>query len=69
MVCDACGSDGKCEFTGEVAIHFQGLKGLEMPIVWVFPKVLVCLNCGLAQFQIPEEDLRTLEDPVATSPT
>jgi hypothetical protein len=29
------------EFNGELAIHFTGLKGLEKPIVWVFPKLLV----------------------------
>ena len=60
VVCGACGSNRKGEFTGEIAIHLPGLKGLEMPIVWVFPKVLVCLNCGLAEFQIPQEELRKL---------
>ena len=33
-------------FNGEIAIHFPGLEGLGKPIVWVFPKVLVCLICG-----------------------
>ena len=31
-----------------------------MPIVWVFPKVLVCLDCGFAEFQVPEEEVQAL---------
>ena len=58
--CATCGSGQEREFTGEIAIHFPGLKGLENPIVWVFPKVFVCPNCGLAKFQIPQEELRVL---------
>jgi hypothetical protein len=43
-----------------IAIHFPGLQGLDKPIVWVFPKLLVCLNCGAAQFAIPESELSVL---------
>jgi hypothetical protein len=37
----------------EIAIHFPGVKGLEKPIVWVFPEVSVCLSCGNAEFVVP----------------
>jgi hypothetical protein len=37
------------EFISETAIHFPGLKGLAKPIEWVFPTLLVCLNCGTAE--------------------
>jgi len=47
-------------FNGEIAIHFPGLKGLPKPIVWVFPKLLVCLNCGAAEFHVPQDQLRVL---------
>ena len=47
---------------GEIAIHFPGLVGLDKPIVWIFPKVLVCLNCGFTEFGIPEAELRRLQD-------
>ena len=47
-------------FNGEIAIHFPGLEGLDKPIVWVFPKLLVCLNCGFTEFAIPETELRQL---------
>ena len=60
MRCKSCGSDKQGKFTAEIAIHFPGLKGLEKPIVWVFPEVLVCLNCGNAEFVVPERELRVL---------
>jgi len=58
--CEACGSDQQSKFTAEIAIHFPGLKGLEKPNVWVFPELTVCLNCGMAEFSIPEGQLRRL---------
>jgi hypothetical protein len=48
------------KFTSEIAIHFPGLKGLEKPIVWVFPELLICLDCGRAEFTVPETELRVL---------
>jgi hypothetical protein len=54
----ACDSDRLGTFSGEVAIHFP--EGLNEPIVWVFPKVVVCLSCGLAQFPVPKPELSVL---------
>ena len=58
--CRSCHSANKRIFNGEVAIHFSGLKGLDKPIVWVFPKLVVCLNCGFTEFAVPEAELRRL---------
>jgi hypothetical protein len=55
-------TDNERIFNGEVAIHFPGLKGLDMPIVWVFPKLKICLKCGVAQFELPENELQVLRD-------
>jgi len=60
MSCKTCQSEKQRTFNGEVAIHFPGLKGLDKPIVWVFPKLLVCLNCGFTELAIPETELRRL---------
>ena len=57
MTCKQCASDEQKNFNGELAIHFPGLKGLEKPIVWVFPQLLVCLDCGNAQFTVPRAEL------------
>ena len=61
MTCKACHSDKQRVFNGETAIHFPGLDGLDKPIVWVFPKLVVCLHCGFTEFTVPERELQVLE--------
>ena len=60
MACKRCRSDSHSVFNGETAIHFLGLKGLDKPIVWTFPKLAVCLECGFTEFTIPERELSVL---------
>jgi hypothetical protein len=60
MSCKSCQSENQRTFNGEIAIHFPGLKGLDKPIVWVYPKLLVCLHCGFTEFAIPEAEFRQL---------
>jgi hypothetical protein len=67
--CRSCQSANQRTLNGEIAIHFPGLEGLDKPIVWVFPKVLVCLNCGFTEFAIPEAELRALKDDATQSRT
>ena len=67
MSCRGCKSNKQSRFGGEVAIHFPGLKGLNKPIVWVFPKLLVCLDCGLTEFTVPDSELRALAQGAADS--
>jgi hypothetical protein len=43
-----------------MAIHSPGLKNIDKPIVWVFPEVIVCLDCGTTEFAVPEAELRLL---------
>ena len=54
-------TENQRNFNGEIGTHFPGLKGLDKPIVWVFPKLLVCLDCGFAEFTVPEKELQVLE--------
>jgi hypothetical protein len=58
--CGSCGSEYLDKFLGEIAIHFPGLEKIDMPVVWVFPELLICLSCGSAQFAVPETELRQL---------
>jgi hypothetical protein len=67
MCCKSCGSENVREFNGEIAIHFPGLQGLDKPIVWVFPKLTVCVRCGVTEFRMPEEQLRVLAEGGATA--
>jgi hypothetical protein len=62
MPCRQCDSDNQRLFNGEIAIHFPGLDGLDKPIVWVFRKLVVCLECGLAEFPVPGKELAVLAE-------
>ena len=67
MSCKLCQSQNQREFNGEIAIHSPGLKGLDKPIVWVFPKLAVCLDCVFAEFAVPENERRLLKEGSAPS--
>jgi hypothetical protein len=43
-----------------MGIHFPGLKNIDKPVVWVFPELVVCLDCGMAEFLLAEAELRQL---------
>jgi hypothetical protein len=59
--CPSCTSSRQMEFLGEICLHFQGgLKSLDKPLIWAFPKVVVCLDCGWAQFAVPEAELKLI---------
>jgi len=32
-----------------------------MPLVWVFSEVVVCLDCVVAEFSLPKDELRQVE--------
>jgi hypothetical protein len=64
MYCAFCESSNQAEFNTEVMIHLSGLKSIDRPGVLVFPKVLVCLDCGFSRFTIPGTDLALLADVI-----
>jgi len=67
VLCRACGSDKQTEFTAEIALHFSGPGNLDKPHLLVFPRILVCLNCGSAGFTVPESQLHILADKMMPS--
>jgi len=68
MVCQSCLSSERCEFSAEINIHFPGVEGYTKPTVWVFPSLLVCLQCGSAEFALSADQLRALADGIEESP-
>jgi len=62
MSCTVCASANQAEFPTEMAIHFSGRKNLDKPHVLLFPKLLVCLDCGFSRFTVPENELHVLRD-------
>jgi hypothetical protein len=57
MTCLSCQSAKQAELLAETLIHFPGLKNIDKPAVWLFPRLLVCLDCGASQFMVPEQKL------------
>jgi len=62
MSCSSCASGSQAEFTAEVNIHFPGLRNLDKPSVFVFPRLLVCLDCGCSWFTTPETEVARLRE-------
>lgn len=60
MACKRCYSQNVSKFNAEMNIHFPGYEGLQKPTVWVFPEVVICLDCGFAEFCILEADAHKL---------
>jgi hypothetical protein len=64
-VCGICLADSARRSTnrgssGSYCCIFPGSIGTERPGVLMFPKVLVCLDCGASRFDTPVEELRQL---------
>ena len=61
MACGSCGFQNQEKFQTEIAIH---PRDLQSPLVLVFPRILVCMNCGKPEFAeefvIPGDELRLL---------
>jgi hypothetical protein len=69
MSCKSCKSKNQSIFDGEIGVHFPGRDGLNRPLVFVFPQLVVCLDCGFTEFVIPKTDLRVLSKGTAQSRT
>jgi len=64
MPCARCVSGNQVEFPSETAIHFSGRENLAKLHVFVFPKVIVRLDCGFSRFAVAETELRLLREGI-----
>jgi len=62
MSCTRCLSLHQTELNTEINLHFRGLPNLGEPGIFVFPKVLVCLDCGLSEFVIEKRELAQITE-------
>jgi hypothetical protein len=60
MTCLSCRSAKLVELTAEMLMHFPGLTHSEKAGVWLFPKLLVCLDCGFSGFTVPKNELASV---------
>jgi hypothetical protein len=65
MACKACQSVNQREFPAEISIHFPHMRSLDKSSVWAFPTLLVCLDCGLAEFILLNAELSMLAKAIA----
>ena len=56
--CPMCSSRNQRKLNGEVALHHPGIENLDAPIVWAFPGIQVCLDCGFAVFALADQPLK-----------
>ena len=64
MSCRRCTSANLSRFPTEIAVH---LPGLSTPHVFLFPNVVVCMDCGFTEFSIPETELQRLAKKDSTA--
>jgi hypothetical protein len=61
MSSTSCGSNCQKEFASEMILHFSGIKNLDKPGVWIFPKLFVCMDCGFSHFTLQEPSWHPLQ--------
>jgi hypothetical protein len=54
MFCSSCGSTNIDTFSAETGIRHSGLKNIDKQAVFVFSQLIVCLDCGRAEFVVPQ---------------
>jgi hypothetical protein len=65
MPCKQCSTDHQSTFSTEMNIHFPGRDGPDKPTVWVFPKVVLCVDCGFAELVVPKNELHAFVEGLA----
>jgi hypothetical protein len=60
-MCNSCSPNRQTQLESEIFIRFPSLNDLDKLPVMAFPRLSVCLDCGVvAEFTIPATELRTL---------
>jgi hypothetical protein len=72
MICSRCQSSSSALIPAEVRLYRNVPRTLSLPPMTPSPDIRVCLDCGLAEFSIPqswlsEDWLRFLRSPTAPS--
>jgi len=62
QTCAVCQSTDHREFPAEMNIHVPGTNAVDIPNVWVFQAIFVCMDCGAARFSVSHAKRRELVD-------
>ena len=66
MSCVCCRSVKQAELTAEMLIHFPRLKRLDKPGVFLFPRLMVCMDCGFSRFTVAKTELESIAKDTLT---
>jgi hypothetical protein len=58
--CSSCASPNIVELIAETCFRFAGLNGLKVDPILVYPKTIVCLDCGFTESNLAENELEQL---------
>ena len=63
MSCRSCGSTHVKEVPSEVNLHPpHGRKYLDVPSVFAYPPLKVCMECGFTEFKLNEDELQRFNE-------
>jgi len=65
--CRFCGAVNQRKFLAEMMVRPPGLKNIDTRPVLLFPPIFVCLECCMAEFEVPQAELRQLVQSDATA--
>jgi hypothetical protein len=57
MACKSCSSENQQKVRSEMIVHFSGLKNLDTPPIFSSPELLVCMDCGFTELDLPKTTL------------
>lgn len=55
--CRACGSENLQKLHGELTATFPSIQGIKVAPIYFSQELVVCLDCGLAEVQVPAKEL------------
>lgn len=65
--CTSCASLNVIELASETCLHFPGLKGLRVEPIFVFPRTVVCLDCGFIWSILAPREIEQVRRAAASS--
>jgi hypothetical protein len=67
MSCLACASNNHVELSAVIVLNSATLQNEESACVELFPKLLVCLDCGFTRFNVSPPELASLATGTQTA--
>jgi hypothetical protein len=66
--CAFCGSTNQRMFAAEANIHFPGLRGIDTGSIFIFPRFLICLDCGQLESTLSNNELEQIREKLVAVP-